>query len=197
VFPRLPHLYRGAGPDRRARPPLHPAGGVLRQAPQSGGERLDLRLHRRHPAAEIRQSALPRAELARELYRSWEDGRIKLLLTQAGLAARREQPELFAGGGDTATPPCRSRGLRRATSCATSSPERSAKSARTGWRWRSSSLRCRWRCSSADLSQPLGDLRQSFARGDDLERCQLVLEARGPPRIVEVREEQGGQPHSA
>jgi (1->4)-alpha-D-glucan 1-alpha-D-glucosylmutase len=64
---------------------------------------------------EIRQSALPKAELARELYRSWEDGRIKLFLTQAGLAARREQPELFAGGGYTALRP---QGSRVANLCA-------------------------------------------------------------------------------
>jgi (1->4)-alpha-D-glucan 1-alpha-D-glucosylmutase len=54
---------------------------------------------------ELQASALPRAELARELYASWEDGRIKLFLTQAGLSARREHPELFAGGAYTPLQP--------------------------------------------------------------------------------------------
>src|SRR5262249_47549882 len=39
-----------------------------------------------------------RAEVARELYEQWEDGRIKLFLTQAALHARRDNPDLFAGG---------------------------------------------------------------------------------------------------
>jgi (1->4)-alpha-D-glucan 1-alpha-D-glucosylmutase len=60
---------------------------------------------RRKLLDEIHGSALSKAELARELYRSWEDGRIKLLITQAGLAARRDHPELFAGGGYTALRP--------------------------------------------------------------------------------------------
>ena len=39
------------------------------------------------------------AELARELYAAWPDGRIKLFLIQAALRARKAQPEVFAGGG--------------------------------------------------------------------------------------------------
>ncbi|MGH2450651.1 MAG: malto-oligosyltrehalose synthase, partial [Candidatus Limnocylindria bacterium] len=39
-----------------------------------------------------------RAALARELCASWEDGRIKLYLTAAGLRHRRARPELFAQG---------------------------------------------------------------------------------------------------
>src|SRR5439155_21827535 len=34
----------------------------------------------------------------RELYSKWEDGRIKMFVTHAALKARRENPELFAGG---------------------------------------------------------------------------------------------------
>ena len=41
----------------------------------------------------------PRRELARELLGSWEDGRIKLYLTQTVLLLRRERPDLFAAGG--------------------------------------------------------------------------------------------------
>ena len=41
----------------------------------------------------------PRGELARELFGSWEDGRIKLYLTQTVLLLRRERPALFASGG--------------------------------------------------------------------------------------------------
>src|SRR5438094_4466165 len=40
----------------------------------------------------------PRATLAGELYEKWEDGRIKLFLTQAALHARRENPDLFGAG---------------------------------------------------------------------------------------------------
>ncbi len=47
---------------------------------------------------ELRGSSLTPAQLARELYGSWEDGRIKLFLTHAGLAARRAAPELFGAG---------------------------------------------------------------------------------------------------
>ena len=47
---------------------------------------------------EVRGSQISRAELARDLYAHWEDGRIKLFLTHATLQARRAQPELFAGG---------------------------------------------------------------------------------------------------
>jgi len=70
---------------------------------------------RRKLLDELRTSALPRAELARELYARWEDGRIKLLLTQAGLEARRSHGELFAGGGYA---PLETEGLRAANLCA-------------------------------------------------------------------------------
>jgi len=54
---------------------------------------------RRRVLREIAANRRPRARLARELYENWEDGRIKLFLTQAALHARRDHPELFAGGG--------------------------------------------------------------------------------------------------
>ncbi len=54
---------------------------------------------RRRILDELRASSLPRAHLARELYGSWEDGRIKLFLTHASLQARRAMPGAFAGGG--------------------------------------------------------------------------------------------------
>jgi (1->4)-alpha-D-glucan 1-alpha-D-glucosylmutase len=47
---------------------------------------------------ELRGSSLTPAQLARELYGSWDDGRIKLFLTHAGLAARRAAPDLFGEG---------------------------------------------------------------------------------------------------
>jgi (1->4)-alpha-D-glucan 1-alpha-D-glucosylmutase len=48
---------------------------------------------------ELLASSLARPELARELYGSWQDGRIKLFLTHAALQARKAQPDVFAGGG--------------------------------------------------------------------------------------------------
>jgi (1->4)-alpha-D-glucan 1-alpha-D-glucosylmutase len=75
-----------------------------------GGELWDLSLvdpdNRRPVDFELRRRMLretaadprPRPQLARELYEKWEDGRIKLFLTHAGLHARREHAELFAGG---------------------------------------------------------------------------------------------------
>jgi len=53
---------------------------------------------RRRMLREIRGDDWPRAQFARELYDQWQDGRIKLFLTQAALHARRANPELFAGG---------------------------------------------------------------------------------------------------
>src|SRR3954462_15681021 len=53
---------------------------------------------RRRILDELRASSLSRAEQARALYAGWRDGRIKLLLTHAGLQARKAQPEVFAGG---------------------------------------------------------------------------------------------------
>jgi len=53
---------------------------------------------RRRALREIRGDDWPRAQLARELYGQWQDGRIKLFLTHAALHARRENPDLFAGG---------------------------------------------------------------------------------------------------
>jgi (1->4)-alpha-D-glucan 1-alpha-D-glucosylmutase len=64
---------------------------------------------------ELRGSSLERAELARGLYQKWGDGRIKLFLTWAGLQARREHPDLFAGGGYA---PLRAQGSRAANLCA-------------------------------------------------------------------------------
>jgi (1->4)-alpha-D-glucan 1-alpha-D-glucosylmutase len=64
---------------------------------------------------ELRSSTLSRAELARELYGSWEDGHIKLFLTQAGLLARQKDPDLFAGGGYVAL---QAQGSRAANLCA-------------------------------------------------------------------------------
>jgi len=53
---------------------------------------------RRRILREISADERPRAQLAGELYEKWEDGRIKLFLTQAALHARRENPDLFGGG---------------------------------------------------------------------------------------------------
>ncbi|HEY6912900.1 MAG TPA: malto-oligosyltrehalose synthase, partial [Myxococcales bacterium] len=70
---------------------------------------------RRRMLDELRASSLSRAQQARELYARWQDGRIKLLLTHAGLAARREHPDLFAGGGYAPLAP---QGPRAANLCA-------------------------------------------------------------------------------
>jgi (1->4)-alpha-D-glucan 1-alpha-D-glucosylmutase len=70
---------------------------------------------RRRLLDEVRASRLSPAELARELYARWDDGRIKLLLTHAGLQARKAAPELFAGGGYLPLP---AYGLRAANLCA-------------------------------------------------------------------------------
>jgi (1->4)-alpha-D-glucan 1-alpha-D-glucosylmutase len=53
---------------------------------------------RRRMLREIAADDWPRAQLARELYEQWQDGRIKLFLTQAALHARRKNPDLFAAG---------------------------------------------------------------------------------------------------
>jgi (1->4)-alpha-D-glucan 1-alpha-D-glucosylmutase len=53
---------------------------------------------RRKLLDELRESSLARVDLARELYGNWQDGRIKLFVTQAGLLARREHGELFGRG---------------------------------------------------------------------------------------------------
>ncbi len=60
---------------------------------------------RRKLLDELRSSSLAPAELARQLYASWEDGRIKLFLTHAALQARKAQPDVFAGGGYVALAP--------------------------------------------------------------------------------------------
>src|SRR5207253_3010623 len=52
---------------------------------------------------------------ARDLYARWEDGRIKMLLTHAGLEARRTRADLFTGGGYRPLP---AEGLRAAHLCA-------------------------------------------------------------------------------
>ena len=56
---------------------------------------------RRAMLAEMRASSLAPAELARSLYEGWEDGRIKLFVTQAGLQARKRLAHLFTEGGYT------------------------------------------------------------------------------------------------
>lgn len=56
---------------------------------------------RKRLLGELRESSLARAELARSLYQRWEDGRIKLYLSQAALLLRRREAELFAEGGYT------------------------------------------------------------------------------------------------
>ena len=60
---------------------------------------------RRRMLDELRASSLPPAALARELYRSWQDGRIKLFLIHAALQARKRMPDTFAGGGYLALAP--------------------------------------------------------------------------------------------
>jgi (1->4)-alpha-D-glucan 1-alpha-D-glucosylmutase len=47
---------------------------------------------------ELQETDRPRAEVARDLYENWADGRIKLLLTHAGLLARRDNPGIFGEG---------------------------------------------------------------------------------------------------
>jgi (1->4)-alpha-D-glucan 1-alpha-D-glucosylmutase len=70
---------------------------------------------RRRILDELHSSSLARPDLARELYASWQDGRIKLFLTHAALQARKEQPGVFAGGGYVALAPV---GPRAANLCA-------------------------------------------------------------------------------
>src|SRR5205085_9600532 len=60
---------------------------------------------RRRLLDELRASSLTRAQAARDLYAKWEDGRIKLFLTHAGLQARREHARLFGEGGYQALQP--------------------------------------------------------------------------------------------
>ena len=59
---------------------------------------VDFQLRQRY-LRELANDERPRAEVARSLYERWADGRIKLLVTQAGLRARREHAELFGEGG--------------------------------------------------------------------------------------------------
>jgi (1->4)-alpha-D-glucan 1-alpha-D-glucosylmutase len=58
---------------------------------------VDYDLRRRY-LRELAEDRRPRPQLARELYERWADGRIKLLVTQAGLRARRERGDLFTVG---------------------------------------------------------------------------------------------------
>src|SRR6267142_1302920 len=58
---------------------------------------------------ELRGSSLARPELARQLYASWPDGRIKLFLVHAALQARKALPQVFAGGGYVPLAPVGSR----------------------------------------------------------------------------------------
>jgi (1->4)-alpha-D-glucan 1-alpha-D-glucosylmutase len=60
---------------------------------------------RRKLLDELRSSSLAPAELGRQLYANWEDGRIKLFLTHAALQARKAQPDVFAGGSYVALAP--------------------------------------------------------------------------------------------
>jgi (1->4)-alpha-D-glucan 1-alpha-D-glucosylmutase len=60
---------------------------------------------RRAALDELRSSSLARPQLARSLYENWRDGRIKLLVMQAGLTARRERAELFQVGSYLALAP--------------------------------------------------------------------------------------------
>jgi (1->4)-alpha-D-glucan 1-alpha-D-glucosylmutase len=53
---------------------------------------------RRRALQDIAADSRPRAEIARDLYRNWGDGRIKLFLLQAALRARREHADLFTEG---------------------------------------------------------------------------------------------------
>jgi len=54
---------------------------------------------RKQALREIAGDARPRAEVARDLYARWEDGRIKLFLLQAALHARRQHADLFTSSG--------------------------------------------------------------------------------------------------
>src|SRR5207245_1180294 len=63
----------------------------------------------------LHASALSRDELARELYASWRDGRVKLFLTHAALQARKDRSSVFAGGGYVPLAP---EGSRAANLCA-------------------------------------------------------------------------------
>jgi (1->4)-alpha-D-glucan 1-alpha-D-glucosylmutase len=105
--PGVPDFYQGnelwdlslVDPDNR-----RPVDFGLR-ARQLG--ELRARLSQEDPGAQ--------ALLARELLGSWEDGRIKLLLTHLGLVARREHGALF---GDGAYLPLSPEGARAETLCA-------------------------------------------------------------------------------
>jgi (1->4)-alpha-D-glucan 1-alpha-D-glucosylmutase len=58
---------------------------------------VDFEVRRRY-LEELRASSLSPVELARSLYGSWQDGRIKLFLTYGALQARKSLPGAFAGG---------------------------------------------------------------------------------------------------
>ena len=70
---------------------------------------------RKQMLASFRASALAPAQLARSLYEGWEDGRIKLFVTQAGLLARKRLAQLFGDGGYA---PLQAEGPRAAHVCA-------------------------------------------------------------------------------
>ena len=79
---------------------------------------------RKEALRQISNDSRPRAELARDLYRHWEDGRIKLFLAHAALLARGDQADLFTSGGCQAMPAsATSRSCSRpsAATCRTSS----------------------------------------------------------------------------
>ena len=64
---------------------------------------------------DLRASSLSRDALAREVYSSWRDGRIKLFLTHAALQTRKDRSSVFAGGGYLPLAP---EGARAANLCA-------------------------------------------------------------------------------
>ena len=75
---------------------------------------IDFELRRR-ALEDLRGSTLAPAELARSLYEKWEDGRIKLHLTQAALGLRRRYARLFSEGSYV---PLQVSGPRAANVCA-------------------------------------------------------------------------------
>jgi (1->4)-alpha-D-glucan 1-alpha-D-glucosylmutase len=54
--------------------------------------------HRKKALGQLRESSLARPELAKDLYGRWQDGCIKLFVTQAALQARNAHPALFGSG---------------------------------------------------------------------------------------------------
>jgi (1->4)-alpha-D-glucan 1-alpha-D-glucosylmutase len=65
---------------------------------------------RRQMLDELRSAQGDRRQLARELLETWEDGRVKLYVTQQALHGRRREPDLFTRGSYVAMTPA---GCRR------------------------------------------------------------------------------------